>query len=122
MRSIAFATPRVGDGEAANDWAHSIAAADAGAIYMGAGQAAAIAAALLDAGVPSSLPVAVVENASLPDVRTVYTTLAALRERATPAIPGPALIFVGPQFRARSVAATREAGVPAAVLPARRRG
>src|SRR5438876_8446358 len=39
-RSVAFVTPRVADGEPPSEWAESIAAADAGAIYMGAGQAA----------------------------------------------------------------------------------
>src|SRR5713226_3850249 len=38
-RSVAFVTPRVGEGEAPSAWVQSIAAADAGAIYMGAGQA-----------------------------------------------------------------------------------
>ena len=39
-RNVVFATPRVGDGEAASDWAEPLAAADTGAIYMGAGEAA----------------------------------------------------------------------------------
>jgi len=34
VRTISLVTPRVGEGEAANDWARSMAAADAGAIYM----------------------------------------------------------------------------------------
>ena len=77
-RSIAFVTPRVGEGEAKNEWATSLAAADAGAIYMGVGQAEEIAAALTAAGKPASTPVAIVENASLPNALAVYSTLAAL--------------------------------------------
>src|SRR5207248_2623983 len=78
VRSVTFATPRVGEGEGANNWSNSIAAADAGAIYMGAGQATSIARELVAAGMSALLPVAIVENASLPDVRVIYTTLAAL--------------------------------------------
>src|SRR5882724_8723692 len=68
-RSVAFATPRVADGEPPSEWAESIAAADAGAIYMGAGQAARIAAALVAAGKPATTPIAIVESASLAESR-----------------------------------------------------
>ena len=98
VRSIALATPRVGDGENASDWARGFAQADAGAIYMGIGEAAAIAAALRAAGKPESLPVAIVENASLPAQRIVYTTLAALTAIDAQQFTGPALLLIGPQF------------------------
>ena len=104
-RSVTFATPRAGEGEQSSHWADGINAADAGAIYMGLGEASAIAAALLAAGKPRSLPVAVVENASLPDQRILYTTLAALPALADAGIRGPALILLGPQFAARDAAA-----------------
>jgi uroporphyrin-III C-methyltransferase len=107
-RSIAFATPRVGEGENPSDWAKSIAAADAGAIYMGAGQAEQIAAALIAAGKPPSTPVAVVENASLVDARSIFTTLAALPRLAARQLAGPAIILIGPQYRARAEAVQRE--------------
>ena len=110
-RSVTFATPRVGTGEHAGRWADGLAASDAGAIYMGAGEAAAIAATLLAGGKPGGLPIAIVENASLPDQRIRYTTLAALPQLAAVAVTGPALILLGPQFTARAaladVAATR---------------
>lgn len=106
-RSVAFATPRVGAGENASAWADGLKAADAGAIYMGLGQADAIAATLLGAGKAPSLPVAVVESASLPGQRVFYTTLAALPRLAAAEITGPALILVGPQFSARRNAAER---------------
>jgi uroporphyrin-III C-methyltransferase len=121
VRSVTFATPRVGEGEGTNNWSNSIAAADAGAIYMGAGQATAIARALAAAGMPPSLPVALVENASLPNVRVIYTTLAALPAIANAGIEGPTLIFIGAQFRARTVAAS-QAGVSIARAPTRRHG
>src|SRR5690349_16072849 len=63
VRSVAFATPRVGSGESASDWVQSFCAAEAGAIYMGIGEAAEIAAKLIARGKPPSLPVAIVENA-----------------------------------------------------------
>ena len=99
-RSVALVTPRVGEGEAPSDWIKSVAAADAAAIYMGAGQAEAIAAALIAAGKSPSTPVAVVENASLPTARTRFTTLAGLPLTQKTDTVGPALILLGPQFRA----------------------
>lgn len=101
-RSVTFATPRVGTGEAAGDWADGLKASDAGAIYMGIGEAAAIAATLLAAGKSPGLPVAVIENASLPDQRICYTTLAGLPMLATVDMTGPAVILLGPQFTARA--------------------
>lgn len=105
VRTISLVTPRVGEGEVANEWARSLAAADAGAIYMGVGQADAIAAALIAAGKPPATPVAVVESASLPASRTIFTTLAALPRLADAGLTGPAVILVGAQFRASSAAA-----------------
>jgi uroporphyrin-III C-methyltransferase len=105
VRSVAFATPRVGSGEDVSDWVQGFSEADAGAIYMGIGEAPAIAAALLAKGKPRGLPIAVVENASLPNQRVVYTTVAQLPALATQEFTGPTLLLVGPQFIAR-VAAT----------------
>jgi uroporphyrin-III C-methyltransferase len=103
-RSVTFATPRFGEGERSSSWADGINASDAGAIYMGIGESPAIAATLLAAGKPRSLPVAVVENASLPNQRVHYLTLAALPGLADAGITGPALILLGPQFAAHAVA------------------
>ena len=94
-RSVAFVTPRVGAGETASEWARAAAAADTAVIYMGAGQAEAIASALLAAGAPGDLPVLVVENASLPAMRQVALTLAELPLIAQQDFTGPALIMVG---------------------------
>ena len=102
-RSITFATPRVGAAEPDSSWAQGLAAADAGAIYMGVGEAALIAQTLIASGKPPGLPVAVVESASLPEQRIRYTTLADLPALASATIAGPALILVGPQFRARAL-------------------
>ena len=97
-RNVVFVTPRVGDGEQPNDWAATVAKADTAVIYMGAGEAAAIAAALLARGRPSSLPVAVVENASLPESRRWLTTLGALPGLADETFRGPVLLLLGEVF------------------------
>jgi len=118
-RSVAFATPRVAEGEASSEWARSIAASDAGAIYMGAGQAGEIATALVAAGKPPTLPVAIVENASLPESRTVFTTLASLPRFAN-RFSGPVVILLGPQYRARAQRVLNSAGEGCSAPSARR--
>jgi uroporphyrin-III C-methyltransferase len=100
-RSITFATPRVGVDEPASTWASGLAAADAGAIYMGVGEAELISRTLIAAGKSAGLPVAIVESASLPEQRIHYTTLGDLPRFAHEQITGPALILMGPQFKAR---------------------
>ena len=105
VRSVAFVTPRVGDGKTQNTWVESVAAADSGAIYMGTGEAEAISAALIATGKSPSTPIAVVENASLPESRIIFSTLGALPRLAGQSMSGPAVIFLGPQFRARARAA-----------------
>jgi uroporphyrin-III C-methyltransferase len=99
-RSVTFVTARVGAGEAGNNWAASVARADTAVIYMGVGQAAEIAAALLAAGVPAALPAVVVENASLPQEHRVALTLSDLPRVATSGIKGPAVIMLGEVFSA----------------------
>ena len=105
-RSVAFVTPRVGNGEGPSDWVRALASADAGAIYMGAGQAQAIAAALIAAGKSASADVVVVENASLPQSRAMRTTLGDLPTVAAAGIAGPAVILLGPQYRAPALERT----------------
>jgi uroporphyrin-III C-methyltransferase len=97
-RSVAFATARVGAGERANDWIHSVAGADTAIIYMGIGQAAEIASVLTAAGVAPAMPVVIVENASLPDARHVRLTVAELPRVAEFGITGPAVIMLGEVF------------------------
>ena len=94
-RTVTFVTPRVGAGERESTWVASVVAADTAAIYMGAGEAAAIAAALIAAGKPRATPVALVENASLPDSSVAYGTLAQLAQLAAGMRGGPALILLG---------------------------
>jgi uroporphyrin-III C-methyltransferase len=94
-RSVTFMTPRQGAGQAPNDWTRAVLAADTSAIYMGAGDAGAIAKALLAGGKRASTPVAIVENASLPEARTLYGTLEGLPALAAQIGGGPALIVLG---------------------------
>jgi uroporphyrin-III C-methyltransferase len=104
-RSVTFATPRVGAGGRPSDWATSVAAADTSAIYMGAGRAREIAEALRAAGLAGSTPVAVVESASLPHARSIFTTLAELPQLAHESLDGPAVLLIGAQFAAAASAA-----------------
>jgi uroporphyrin-III C-methyltransferase len=97
-RSVAFATPRVGTGEQANEWAAAAARADTTAIYMGAGEGGAIAAELLARGKRASLPVVAVESASLPGSRRWYTTLGNLPNLAEAELTGPVLLLLGEVF------------------------
>ena len=106
-RSVVLVTPRSGEGHDPSEWVRPLLAADAAAIYMGVGQADEIAARLIAAGMPASTPVAIVEDASLPDVRRTFGTLQTLPTIARDAVRGPALIFVGPQFVAQASRAER---------------
>ncbi|MBI3916661.1 MAG: uroporphyrinogen-III C-methyltransferase [Betaproteobacteria bacterium] len=108
-RSVAFVTARVGNGAAPSTWARSAAAADTAVIYMGAGEAEAVATALIAAGAPRDLPVLVVENASLPDARRIALTLEYLPQLARYGLTGPTLIMLGRVF-ASALAASRETG------------
>ena len=108
-RSVAFVTPRVGEGEAPSNWANSAATADTAVIYMGAGQAEQVAAALIAAGAPRDLPVLVMENATLPQARRIALTLEELPQIARYGITGPTLIMVGRAFAAALSASEQEA-------------
>ncbi len=97
-RSVAFVTPRVGEGEDPSRWVAAIAAADTAAIYMGSGQADAIADALIAAGMAPTRPVAVVVNASGKHARHLHATLATLPQVCAQGFVGPAMILIGEQF------------------------
>jgi uroporphyrin-III C-methyltransferase len=108
-RTVTFVTPRVGAGEQASHWVTSVLAADTAAIYMGSGQAEAIAAALRAAGMPGTTPVAIVENASLAHARAQFTTLAQLPQIEGQRGDGPTLILLGAQYQAAAVGMERSA-------------
>jgi len=94
-RSVAFVTPRVSADTPDSAWADAAVAADTAVIYMGAKEAAAVSAALIARGKPPGLPVAIVENASLPEQRILPTTLAALPQAVAALGDGPALLLIG---------------------------
>jgi len=106
-RSVAFVTPRTGAGEPRSTWIDTVLAADTSAIYMGAGEATSIAEGLLRAGKAPGTPVVVVENASLPDGRSVFGTLAELPALAAQLSGGPVLILLGEVLRDSAAAAAR---------------
>jgi uroporphyrin-III C-methyltransferase len=98
-RSVVFLTPRAGRGEGESRWVPAALAADTVAVYMGAGEAAAIRDALVAGGKPADTPAAWVESASLPHAAVRCGTLGSLPELASPAGDGPGLILLGEVFR-----------------------
>jgi len=107
-RSVAFVTPRIGEGEDVADWCDAAAAADTVAIYMGAGDAETVASALIARGRSPSTPVALIENASRADRAVTSGTLATLPALAASRGGGPALIVVGEVVRDVAVEAAVE--------------
>ena len=99
-RSVAFVTPRVGEGAAPSTWAKAAIAADTAVIYMGAGQAAEIATTLIAGGVLRDTPTLIIENATLPAERRFAMPLSQLLRAAELGITGPAVIMIGEVFRA----------------------
>lgn len=118
-RNVTFVTPRVGKGEAVSDWASAVLAADTAVIYMGAGDAAAIAAILMARGIPAGRPVAVIENASLPGETQHLGRLDQLGTLSARLGSGPAIIVLGEVLRDRLALAqaVSQAVAVAPVLP-----
>jgi uroporphyrin-III C-methyltransferase len=108
-RSVAFVTPRTGEGETQHDWARPAAAADTVVLYMAGKQAQVIRDGLLHAGLPASRPAVFVENASLPAQRLVPARLGELVEAAALLGDGPALLVVGDVYESIVAAAERDA-------------
>ena len=105
-RNVAFVTPRVGKMELPGDWLASAIAADTAVIYMGAGEADAIAKALIERGRCASTPVAVIENASLSTEHWQFGALRNLAALAENLGAGPAIIVLGEVLRERAQAET----------------
>lgn len=94
-RSVVFATPREAEGSRENTWARAAATADTAVLYMAAGEADHVRAALLAQGVPASRPVVIVEDASSAQAKVIPTTVGALPHAAALVGAGPALVMVG---------------------------
>jgi uroporphyrin-III C-methyltransferase len=108
-RSVTLVTPRTGAGERPSSWLRAVLAADTAAIYMGAGEAWAIASALITAGKDPATPVAVVANASLPGARKVLGALRDLGELAAAVEGEPALILLGEAYAEAAAILERQA-------------
>lgn len=96
-RRLTFVTAHTQKGQVLSlDW-QALADRDATlAVYMGKGAAGQVARGLLDAGLAGDTPVALVENASLPDERLFRTRLDLLAIAARTALgDGPALLLIG---------------------------
>ncbi|MEO5587255.1 MAG: uroporphyrinogen-III C-methyltransferase [Novosphingobium sp.] len=96
-RKLTFVTAHARAGEALDlDWAR-LADPDATlAVYMGKAAAGEVSANLIAAGLPGDTPVALVENASLPNQRIMSTRLDLLGLAAKTALgDGPALLLIG---------------------------
>ncbi|MBK8764242.1 MAG: uroporphyrinogen-III C-methyltransferase [Burkholderiaceae bacterium] len=95
-RGVAFVTGHAKPGGPDPDWAALAASGLTLVVYMGLSRAQLIADALLAAGRPPGLPVAIVERASLPGERVIPTTLAGLADTlVSQAVLSPAVLVVG---------------------------
>ncbi len=94
-RSVVFATPREAAGSKQNEWAKAAAAADTAVLYMAAGEAQSVSAALIAHGVPASRAVVIVENATGESRKVISTDVGNLPVAAQCVGEGPALVMVG---------------------------
>jgi uroporphyrin-III C-methyltransferase len=94
-RSVVFATPRTAEGARPSGWEKAIANADTAVLYMAAGEAQEVKAALIGAGVSRQTPVVLVENATLESAAAHAGTLAQLPQLAARLSGGPAVILLG---------------------------
>lgn len=119
-RNVTFVTPRIGKHESVSDWAAAALAADTAIIYMGAGEAQAIADILIQRGMPPSRPCALVESASLPGEVQHIARLDQLGDLACRLGGGPAIIVLGEVLRGRTeTAADRTAAITTPARPQR---
>ncbi len=94
--SLVFATGQDAAGDVLPDWAGLALAGTTVAVYMGRAVAARVARRLIEAGLSGSTPVAVIENATLPERRLFAGVLADLSEIETRSdVDGPTLIVIG---------------------------
>lgn len=103
-RKLTFLTAHARSGEALDpDWQTLADPRSTLAVYMGKSAAADLVRQLLAAGLPPEMPVAIVENASLPGQRILRTRLDLLGLAARSALgDGPALLLIGEALRDNS--------------------
>jgi len=107
-RSVAFATPRAGEGEERSAWARAAAAADTAALYMAAHDAVAVRDELLRHGVRPETPLAIVESASLPAEKVTYGRLSEIHKLVAGVTGGPVLLLLGEVFAQEAAGALRK--------------
>lgn len=117
-RKLTFVTAHARAGEALDlDWASLADPQATLAVYMGKAAATEVSSRLIAAGLPPDTPVAMVENASLPDKCHFTTRLDLLPLAARTALgDGPALILIGSALGAARLAPA-QAGSIAKSLP-----
>lgn len=95
--SILFVTGRLRDGTLAHvDWESVRRGATTLVIYMGLANIDRICHELIDSGLPSDTPAAVIENGTLPDQRIVHAAIASLPDRVRAAsLRAPSLFVIG---------------------------
>lgn len=99
-QAVTFVTGRPKTGGPALDYDALAAVTHTLVVYMGVATAATLSRRLIEAGRPAGTPVAVVENASLPVQRTIFTTLEDLAPALSrEAVTGPAAIVIGDVVR-----------------------
>ena len=104
-RSVAMVTPRVGEGESPHAWARAAANADTAVIYMGAGEADAVVAALTAHGLKRIRRSCSSKTPAVLPSRMRRGTLADLPDLASRRGNGPAVIVVGEVGRALALSA-----------------
>ena len=97
---VVFVTGHAKPGDEGTDWPLLAATARKAkltlVIYMGAARAAAIRAGLLEGGMPADMPVAVVQDATLPSERAIRSSLGDFPEAiAAAGVGSPAVIVIG---------------------------
>ncbi|MDP3710051.1 MAG: uroporphyrinogen-III C-methyltransferase, partial [Polaromonas sp.] len=115
---VVFVTGHAKPGDAGTDWPALAATAHSArltlVIYMGVSGAGRIQTELLT-GLPASTPVAVIQNATLPNQRHITTTLGALADAIQAGgLVSPSIIVVGDVIGSLALAAAHPASVRAA--------
>jgi siroheme synthase len=94
--AVTFLTGHAKDGEPDLDWASLAAGKQTLAVYMGVSTAATVAQRLIEHGLATGTPVAVIENGTRPEQKVITARLDELAGRLQDAgIAGPALIIIG---------------------------
>ena len=101
--ALIFVTGKSGDGEDGVDWAALARTGQPIVLYMGLGNFAAIAGALIDAGLDVREPVALIASATLPEQRILVSELGkAASEAKSFGFEAPAIIVIGGIVRVRA--------------------